>query len=354
MISPEEILQALRRVRYPGTKSNIIDEGLLSELQIDGLAISFTLTFTKAGSPFSSSVSRAVRQVLTEKFGRKVKLNINLVPYSAPAPSPAPGGPANMEGVRHIIAVASGKGGVGKSTIAANLSIALARSNYSVGLLDADVYGPSQPIMFSSGGERPVSQNSGGRDMIQPVVSHGVRHLSIGHFVAPADALIWRGAMATNAIRQLIENTAWGPLDFLIVDLPPGTGDVHLTIVQTLKLSGAVIVTTPQSVALADARKAISMFQNPKVGVPILGIIENMSWFTPAELPSNRYYLFGRDGGSLLATESRLPLLAQIPIIQSICESADAGLPEALRSDSPAAATFVGLAARLAECMKEK
>ncbi|MDR2498079.1 MAG: Mrp/NBP35 family ATP-binding protein [Tannerellaceae bacterium] len=351
MISHDDILQTLRRVRYPGSKSNIIDEGLLRDLHVDGFNISFSLAFTKTGTAFTGSVARAVKQALTEKFGSKIKLDLKLIPYSPPAKTAESAASNNLQNVQNIIAIASGKGGVGKSSVAANLAIALSQHNYRVGLLDADIYGPSLPKMFRSEDARPMAEKVDGHELIQPIDRYGVSHLSIGHFVAPADAIIWRGPMASNAVRQLIQNTAWGSLDVLLIDLPPGTGDVHLTIVQSLSLTGAIVVTTPQGIALADARKAISMFQNDKVNVRVLGIIENMSWFTPAELPDHKYYLFGQGGGSLLANETAIPLLAQIPIIQSICESSDAGIPEVMRLDSPLSPIFAALVQSLAQSL---
>jgi ATP-binding protein involved in chromosome partitioning len=244
----------------------------------------------------------------------------------------------------NVIAVASGKGGVGKSTVAANLAVALAAEGRSVGLLDADIFGPSAPKMFHAEGERPYAVRVGDKDMVEPVLRYGVKLLSIGFFSDADSALIWRGAMASNALKQLITEGNWGDPDYFVIDLPPGTSDLHITIVRTLQLTGALVVTTPQEVALADARKAVAMFRNPKVDVPVLGIVENMSWFTPAEHPTERYYLFGCGGGGRLAAETGVPLLAQIPLVQSICQSGDEGLPVALQKSNPTGAAFVELA----------
>ena len=246
-----------------------------------------------------------------------------------------------------IIAISSGKGGVGKSTVACNLAIALANKGYRVGLLDADIHGPSQPKMLHVEDYRPVAENVGGRDLICPAENYGAKLLSIGFFTNPGQAVVWRGGMASNAIKQLINDGNWGELDYFLIDLPPGTSDIHLTIVQTLHLSGAIVVTTPQPVALIDARKGIDMFRNEKINVPVLGIIENMAWFTPAELPNNRYYIFGQDGGKLLAEEMEVPLLGQIPLVQSIREGGDNGLPIAVQAGHPAATYYEQIASSL-------
>jgi ATP-binding protein involved in chromosome partitioning len=249
-----------------------------------------------------------------------------------------------LPNVKNIIAVSSGKGGVGKSTVAANLAISLARLGYKVGLLDADIFGPSMPKMFDVEEERPYSVNVDGRDLIEPIEKYGIKLLSIGFFVSPDTATLWRGGMASNALKQLIADADWGDLDFFILDTPPGTSDIHLTLLQTLAITGAVIVSTPQSVALADARKGIDMYRNDKVNVPILGLVENMAWFTPAELPENKYYIFGKDGCKKLAQEMDCPLLAQIPLVQSICESGDAGKPAALDINTITGQAFINLA----------
>ena len=246
--------------------------------------------------------------------------------------------------VKNIVGISSGKGGVGKSTVSANLAVALAKLGYKVGLLDADIFGPSMPKMFQVEDARPYAERIDGRDMIIPVEKYGVKLLSIGFFVDPDQATLWRGGMASNALKQLIADAAWGDLDYFLIDLPPGTSDIHLTVVQTLAMTGAIVVSTPQAVALADARKGINMFTNDKVNVPILGLVENMAWFTPAELPENKYYIFGKEGAKKLAEEMNVPLLGQIPIVQSICEGGDQGKPVALNPDSITGKAFQELA----------
>ena len=255
--------------------------------------------------------------------------------------------PNPKSSVKKVIAVVSGKGGVGKSTVAANLAIALAQRGMRVGLLDADIHGPSMPKMFHTEDCRPVSAEVGGRTLIDPIEQYGVKMLSIGFFVDPAQAVVWRGGMASNAIKQLIQDANWGELDYFLIDLPPGTSDIHLTLVATLQLTGAIVVTTPQPVALVDARKGVDMFRNEKINVPVLGIIENMAWFTPAELPENKYYIFGRDGGKHLAEDLGVPLLGQIPLVQSIREAGDDGAPIAMQTGHPAAAIFAAIAEKI-------
>jgi ATP-binding protein involved in chromosome partitioning len=252
-----------------------------------------------------------------------------------------------LPNVKNIIGISSGKGGVGKSTVAANLAVALAKLGYKVGLLDADIFGPSQPKMFQVEDARPFAEQKDGRDLIVPIEKYGVKLLSIGFFVDPDQATLWRGGMASNALKQLIADADWGELDYFLIDLPPGTSDIHLTVVQTIALTGAVVVSTPQAVALADARKGINMFTNDKVNVPILGLVENMAYFTPAELPDNKYYIFGKEGAKKLAEEMNVPLLGQIPLVQSICESGDAGKPVALDENTITGKAFLTLAAAL-------
>jgi ATP-binding protein involved in chromosome partitioning len=246
-------------------------------------------------------------------------------------------------GIKNIIAVSSGKGGVGKTTVAVNLAVALAKKGYMVGLLDADVFGPSVPIMLDAEKYRPEVKSENNIDVIIPLIKYGIKVLSTGFFVDPSEAVVWRGPMASNFLKQLMTQGDWGSLDFLLIDLPPGTSDIHLTMVQEVAVTGAIIVTTPQKVALADAIKGISMFRSEKINVPVMGLVENMAWFTPAELPENRYYIFGRDGGKVLAERTNVPLLGQIPLVQSICETSDSGHPVALE-DSPAGNAFMALA----------
>ena len=340
---PKLILDALAQVRYPGTGKNLVEAGMVDEdIHIEGSKVSLSLIFDKPNDPFMKSVVRAAEAAIEAFVGEPVEIRGNIAVKAKQAPRPEP--EKLLPKVKNIIAVSSGKGGVGKSTVSANLAVALARMGYKVGLLDADVYGPSMPKMFGIEDARPYLEEVDGRELIAPAESHGVKLLSVGFFVDPRNATVWRGSMAGNALKQLIADANWGELDYFLIDLPPGTSDIHLTVVQTLALTGAVVVSTPQEVALADARKGIDMFRNEKVNVPVLGLVENMAWFTPAELPENRYYLFGREGVKRLAEEMQVPLLAQIPIVQSICEAGDNGSPIALSEDSLTGQAFMALA----------
>ncbi len=341
---PKLITDALATVRYPGTGKNIVEAGMVEDdLRIAGLHVSFSLVFDKPTDPFLRSIVKAAEAAIHAYVGREVEVEIHTRTRQAPRPEAG----QLLPGVKNIIAVSSGKGGVGKSTVAANLAVSLARMGYRVGLLDADIFGPSMPKMFGEEDARPYAENIGGRDLIVPVEKYGVEMLSIGFFVSPDQATLWRGGMASNALKQLIGDAAWGELDYFVLDTPPGTSDIHLTLVQTLAITGAVIVSTPQEVALADARKGIDMYRNEKVGVPILGLVENMAWFTPAELPENRYYLFGREGVKRLAEEMGVPLLGQIPVVESVCGSGDGGTPVALDDESPVGLAFRQMAARV-------
>lgn len=335
---PQQIIDALTHVRYPGTGKNLIEGGMLEDdIRISGLEVSFSLIFDKDNDPFLKSVLKAAEVAIKTYADANAAVHINtkfrkqnLVPQQETPSIQA----------KHVIAVHSGKGGVGKSTVAANLAITLANMGYHVGLLDADIHGPSIPKMFHTEDCRPVSVTVNGRDLIAPIEQYGVKMLSIGFFVDPEQAVVWRGGMASNAIKQLIQDADWGELDYFLIDLPPGTSDIHLTLVQTLHLTGAIVVTTPQPVALVDARKGVDMFRNEKINVPVLGIIENMAWFTPAELPDNKYYIFGKDGGKDLARNLQVPLLGQIPLVQSIREAGDDGAPVAMQQGHPAAQVF--------------
>lgn len=341
---PNLIREALMQVRYPGTGKNLIESDMLAgDIRIEGAKVSFTLVFDKPNDPFIRSVVKAAEAMIERAAGDdpvEIRGNIHVQTRQAPRPE----ADKLLPQVKNIIAVASGKGGVGKSTVAANLAIGLARLGYKVGLLDADVFGPSQPKMFGIEAYRPYVVRKDDRDLIVPAENYGVKLLSVGFFVDPNDATIWRGSMAGSALKQLIGDADWGELDYFLIDMPPGTSDIHLTIVQTLALTGAVVVSTPQQVALADARKGIDMFLNEKINVPVLGLVENMAWFTPAELPNNRYYLFGREGVKDLAEEMHVPLLAQIPVVQSVCESGDSGYPVVLDNDHPVGQSMLSLA----------
>lgn len=347
----EQVLQALKHVTYPGAEHDIVSSGMVQDdVAVEGNRVSFSLRFQKARDPFQKSVTRAAERALKNYISTDIEVEINPLLPAAPA-SAEPERP--LPGVKNIIAVSSGKGGVGKSTITTNLAVALARLGKRVGLLDADIYGPSIPRMMGAEDARPLLTEVNGKELIDPVERYGVKLLSIGFFVDPDNALIWRGTMASNALGQLINEGNWGELDYLLLDLPPGTSDIHLTLIQTLGITGALVVTTPQQVATDDARKGIGMFQDEKVGVPILGIVENMSWFTPAELPQNRYYIFGKDGAQRLADETGTTVIAQIPLVQSVRESADEGKPIALQETIMGQA-FMDFAAKVEQITEER
>ena len=338
---PKLITDALATVVYPGTKKNLVESEMVADnLHIDGMKVEFSLIFPRETDPFLKSTLKAAEAAIHYHVSKEVEVTITTEFKSAPRPEVG----KLLPQVKNIIAVSSGKGGVGKSTVSANLAIALARLGYKVGLLDTDIFGPSMPKMFDVEDERPYAVEKDGRQLIEPIEKYGVKLLSIGFFVNKTTATLWRGGMATSALKQLIADSDWGDLDYFILDTPPGTSDIHLTLLQTLAITGAVIVSTPQSVALADARKGIDMYTNDKVNVPILGLIENMAWFTPAELPENKYYIFGKDGCKNLAQEMNIPLLAQIPLVQSICENGDAGKPSALDENSITGQAFLSLA----------
>lgn len=344
---PKLITDALANVRYPGTGKNLVEAGMVEDnLRIDGNKVSFSLIFPKQTDPFLKSVVKSAEAAIHTYVDKDIEVTITVKTLQQPRPADAP----VLPGVKNIIAVASGKGGVGKSTVAVNLAVAMAQQGLKVGLLDADIFGPSIPKMFLVENERAWAEEVDGHSLIVPLDRYGVKILSIGFFIDPGQAAIWRGGMASSAIKQLITEANWGELDCLLIDMPPGTSDIHLTIVQTLALTGAIVVSTPQEVALADARKAIDMFQNEKIAVPILGLVENMAWFTPAELPENRYYIFGNGGCKRLAEELNVPLLGQIPLVQSICNGGDAGMPVALYPNTVTGNAFM----QLAETVKEK
>ena len=344
---PKLITDALANVRYPGTGKNLVEAGMVEDnLRIDGNKVSFSLIFPKQTDPFLKSVVKSAEAAIHTYVDKDIEVTITVKTLQQPRPADAP----VLPGVRNIIAVASGKGGVGKSTVAVNLAVTMAQQGLKVGLLDADIFGPSIPKMFLVENERAWAEEVDGHSLIVPLDRYGVKILSIGFFIDPGQAAIWRGGMASSAIKQLITEANWGELDCLLIDMPPGTSDIHLTIVQTLALTGAIVVSTPQEVALADARKAIDMFQNEKIAVPILGLVENMAWFTPAELPENRYYIFGNGGCKRLAEELNVPLLGQIPLVQSICNGGDAGMPVALYPNTVTGNAFM----QLAETVKEK
>lgn len=338
---PKLITDALAQVRYPGNGKNLIEAGMVEDdLRIDGMHVSFSIIFEKSTDPFMKSVLKSAEAAIHTYVDKDVEVEIKTKTTQAARPEPG-----NMlPQVKNVIAVSSGKGGVGKSTVAANLAVALAKLGYKVGLLDADIFGPSVPKMFHMEAENIFAEMKDGRQVLIPAMKYGVKILSIGFFVNPDTATLWRGGMASNALKQLIADADWGELDYFVLDTPPGTSDIHLTLLQNLAITGAVIVSTPQAVALADARKGIDMYRNDKVNVPILGLVENMAWFTPVELPENKYYLFGKEGVKRLAEEMQVPLLGQIPIVQSICESGDEGEPAAVKDDTMTALAFRNLA----------
>ena len=342
----ENIITALKYVIHPEKGKDIVSLNMVEDMEVKGKKISFTLHFDKPNDPFVSAIRKACVSAIQKYVNKKaeIKGNISIKSDEVMKKNEM----KVLPKIKNIIAVASGKGGVGKSTVATNLAIALSKSGAAVGLIDADIYGPSIPKMFNVEGQRPMVNKIDGVDIIEPIESYGIKILSIGFFINPDDALVWRGPMATNALKQLLLQSNWGELDYLMVDLPPGTSDVHLTLVQEVSVTGAIIVSTPQEVALADAVKGISMFLGDKINVPVLGLVENMSWFTPEELPDNKYYIFGKDGCKKLAEKKNIPLLGQIPIVQSICEGGDAGKPSVLNEDSIVGKAFLEMADQVA------
>jgi len=339
----EQVLEALKLVKHPETGKNVVEMGMVDNVRIEDNRITFSLEFKKTNDPFKKSIQSACIKSIQVYLGEETEVSVE----ESHSPSPDKEQKAGLSGVKNIIAIASGKGGVGKSTVAVNLAVAVAKTGASVGLIDADIYGPSIPRMFDLYGARPQIRIDGKMEYIVPVQKHGVRILSIGFFIKPEDALVWRGPMATNALKQLLHQSDWGELDYLFIDMPPGTGDVHLTLVQEVPVTGAIIISTPQQVALADAVKGITMFRGEKINVPVLGLVENMSWFTPAELPQNKYYIFGKEGCMKLAKKMDIELLGQIPVVQSICEDGDSGRPSVLDENTTAGKAFEELAAKV-------
>ncbi len=349
---PNLILDALRNVRYPASGKNIVDAGMVEDdIRIDGNRVTFSLVFDRPTDPFIKSLVRAAETAINTYIGPQVDIKGNItVKTRVQAPQPAV---KPLAGVKNIIGVSSGKGGVGKSTVASNLAVALAREGYKVGLLDADIFGPSMPKMFGLEDTDIYMHRVDGRELIIPAQRYGVKVLSIGFLVDKNSPVLWRGGMASNALKQLITDADWGELDYFVIDMPPGTSDIHLTLVQTLAITGVVVVSTPQQVALADARKGIAMFTGEKINVPILGLVENMAWFTPEQHPDERYYIFGREGGVELARELGVRLLAQIPIVGSICERGDGGEPIAM-GDTVASHAFIHLAHEVVDAVEER
>ena len=349
---PQLILDALANVRYPGTGKDIVSSGMVADdIRIDGNKVSFSIIFDKPTDPFMKSLIKSAETAITTFIGDFVDIKGNI---SAIVRNPRPEKPANpLPGVKNIIGVSSGKGGVGKSTIAANLAVALAQLGYKVGLLDADIFGPSVPKMFGVEDAKLYMETVDGRDLIIPIEKYGVKLLSIGFLVDPEKAVLWRGGMASNALKQLITEANCCYLDYFVIDMPPGTSDIHLTLVQTLAITGAIVVSTPQEVALADARKGISMFQSKEVNVPLLGLVENMSWFTPAAHPDEQYFIFGKDGGKKLAERLGVELLGQVPLVATICRGGDDGMPVVLQN-SISGASFMQLARNVVDSIDRR
>ncbi|MDT8393841.1 MAG: Mrp/NBP35 family ATP-binding protein [Bacteroidales bacterium] len=341
-IRKEDAFEALKGVLYFPKHDNVAALDMVRDIKVDGKKVSFALFFAERDEQNENTLRQACISAIVNNVDQDAEVDVEIRYPADP-----------LAKVKNIVAVASGKGGVGKSTVAANLAIALSRQGFKTGIVDADIYGPSIPLMFDVVHAKPAVKNENGQQWIIPVEKYGIKVLSIGFFVDPSQALIWRGPMASNALKQLLGETEWGELDYLVIDLPPGTGDVQLTLAQDFKISGIAVVTTPQEVALADARKAISMFNQEQIRIPVLGLVENMSYFTPAELPDNKYYIFGREGGKTLAKKSGVPLLGEIPLVQGICDSGDKGAPIALDDDSPVTAAFMQLAKNIDKELKK-
>jgi ATP-binding protein involved in chromosome partitioning len=344
-ITKEQVLEALKNVDDPDLKKDLVTLGMIKDLEVDGKNVSFTVVLTTPACPMKEMIHKACVNAVLHFIDKEavvdVKMTANVTAGKASGPL--------LPKVKNIIAVASGKGGVGKSTIASNLAVALVKQGATVGLVDADIYGPSQTIMFDVVHEKPLIKVVDGVNKIIPVESYGVKLLSIGFFADTSQAIVWRGPMAAKALTQMFSDADWGELDYMIIDLPPGTGDIHLSLVGAIPLNGVVIVSTPQNVALADAQKGVGMFQLPQINVPVLGIVENMAYFSPAELPDNKYYIFGKDGAKTLAEKLNVPLLGEIPLVQSICEAGDAGRPAVMQDTTPQALAFMQTASNVAQ-----
>ena len=337
-----EILKALGNVEEPDLGKDIVTLNMVKDVMISGNVVGFTVVLTTPACPMKDLIQNACINAVKLLVNKDAVVKVN---FTANTSSNRKDNKAVLAGVKNIIAVVSGKGGVGKSTVAANLALAFAQGGAKVGLMDADIYGPSVPIMFGVRGERPMMRDIDGKGMIMPLEKFGIKLMSIGLLVDEKNAVVWRGPMVSSAIRQFITDVDWGELDYLVIDMPPGTGDIHLTLMQVVPVTGVIIVTTPQNVALADAKKGIAMFGQAQINVPIIGLVENMAYFTPAELPNNKYYLFGKDGGKRLADEYDLPFLGQIPLVQSIREGGDAGVPTLAGDDIPTQKAFWEVAA---------
>ena len=346
MITQEQVLDALRNVDDPDFKKDIVTLGMVKDIVIDGNNVHFSVELTTPACPMKELIHRACVNAITHYVSKEAITQVNM---TSKVTSKRELTTSVLKGVKNIVAIASGKGGVGKSTITSNLAVALAMQGAKVGLVDADIYGPSMPMMFDVVYEKPQTKEVNGKNLMLPVENYGVKMLSIGFFADTSQAVAWRGPMASKALNQMLLDTYWGELDYLLIDLPPGTGDIHLSLISAVPLTGAVIVSTPQAVALADAKRGIGMFQMPAINVPVLGIVENMAYFTPAELPDNKYFIFGKEGAKILAEQMHLPLLGQIPLVQSICEAGDAGRPAVLQEKTPQAIAFMEMAKNVAQ-----
>jgi ATP-binding protein involved in chromosome partitioning len=344
-ITKEQVLEALKNVEDPDLKKDLVTLGMIKDLEVDGKNVSFTVVLTTPACPMKELIHKNCLNAILHYIGDEANVNIKM---TSDVSSRKGSGPM-LPNVKNIIGVASGKGGVGKSTVASNLALALVKLGASVGLVDADIYGPSQTIMFDVMNERPMMREVDGKNKMIPVESYGVKLLSIGFLADTSQAIVWRGPMASKAVVQMFSDADWGELDYMIIDLPPGTGDIHLSLVGAVPLNGVVIVSTPQFVALADAKKGVAMFQLPAINVPVLGIVENMSYFSPPDQPDNRYYIFGKDGAKNLAADLGVPLLGEIPLVQSICEAGDAGRPAVMQDTTPQAIAYMEMASKVAQ-----
>lgn len=343
MFNKQQILDALRNVEDPDLKKDLVTLGMIEDLTINGNMVSFSVVLTTPACPMKNMLENACRNAIKHFVSADAEIKINMT-------SRVTGSKVQLSNqIKNIIAVSSGKGGVGKSTIAANLALGLSLNGAKVGLIDADIYGPSLPIMFGLEGAKPLAEEINGKTRIIPIEKYGIKLLSIGFFTDPHQPVPWRGPMASTAVKQLFNDADWGELDYLVVDLPPGTGDIHITITQTFPIAGAVIVTTPQQVALADTRKGMGMFLMDSINVPILGVVENMSYFTPAELPNNKYYIFGNNGGKQLAESYSVPFLGEIPMVKSISDAGDSGLPVILQQNNLMKDVFVEISKKVAQ-----
>ncbi len=336
-MTKEAVLEALKNVEEPDLGKDLVTLNMIQNLQVNGDDVSFTIVLTTPACPMKDMMKGACENAIKLLVNKNARITVN---FSSQTTSIRTDNKGVLGGVKNIIAVVSGKGGVGKSTVAANLALGLAEDGAKVGLMDADIYGPSQHIMFGIRGERPLMKDNGAKGLIVPIEKFGIKVMSIGLLIDEKQAVVWRGPMVSSAIKQFVSDVDWGELDYLVIDMPPGTGDIHLTIVQSVPVTGVVVVTTPQLIAIADARKGIAMFGQAQLKVPVIGLVENMSYFTPAELPENKYYLFGKEGGKKLADEYDLPLLGQIPIVQSIREGGDQGVPLMVGDDEVSKKAF--------------